>query len=106
MSASAPKRNVLLRRLHSGFTIVETSLNRAEFRWKWLLFLQRSFALGVILCLLLSVFGAALLSGWITSKTVAVGLLIGLGVTMFAAWIVVVIAVAAGSPDRNWLASA
>ena len=50
------------------FTVVETSLNRAEFRWKWLKFLQHSFLLGVILCLLVLLFGAAIILGWVTSK--------------------------------------
>ena len=40
------------------YTVVETSLNRAEFRWKWLKFLQYSFLLGSILCALV-LLGAA-----------------------------------------------
>src|SRR6267142_5054412 len=106
MSKPSPDRHALLRRLNSSFTIVETSLNRAEFRWKWLLFLQRSFALGAIVCLLVSLFGGALLLDWVTSKTFALIFFVGLGVTGFIAWVVLVIAIAAGSPDRNWLASA
>ena len=51
------------------FTVVETNLNRAEFRWKWLRFLQhtalaRQHRLLSWFCLL----GAAILMGWITSK--------------------------------------
>src|SRR5437667_85602 len=53
------------------FTVVETTLNRAEFRWKWLRFLRHSFVLGIILCLLVLLFGGAIAFGWITSKTLA-----------------------------------
>src|SRR5437660_5505027 len=105
MSKPAAKRNVLLRRLHSGFTIVETSLNRAEFRWKWLRFWQRSFALGTALGLFLLLFGSAILLGWVTSKVVGMAVLVALGIIGFITWLVLVIAVAAGSPDRNWLAA-
>src|SRR5205809_166696 len=53
------------------FTVVETSLNRAEFRWKWLRFLQHSFTLGVALCLLILAFAGAVALGWVTSKSPA-----------------------------------
>src|SRR5437764_11917423 len=106
MSTPAPNRNQLLRRLHSGYTIVETSLNRAEFRWKWLLFWQRTFGLGIVLSALLLLFGSAILAGWVISKTAALLFFIGLSVVGFLTWLVLIIVVAASSPDRNWLASA
>src|SRR5438132_5189604 len=86
-------------RMNFGFTIVETSLNRAEFRWKWLRFWQRTLALGTILCLFLLLFGSAILLGWVTSKVAGLAILVALGVIGFITWVVVVIAVAAGSPD-------
>ncbi len=88
------------------FTVVETSLNRAEFRWKWLKFLQYSFVLGGIVCLLLLILGGVIVAGWLTSKTLGIGLFALIALVGFLAWIAVIISVAAGSPDRNWLASA
>lgn len=88
------------------FTVVETSLNRAEFRWKWLKLLERSFLLGSILCGLVLLLGVAIVAGWITSKgfvTMLFGLLAMAG---FVAWCVIIIGVLAGSPERDWLAAA
>ncbi|HWI55805.1 MAG TPA: hypothetical protein VNZ22_01160, partial [Bacillota bacterium] len=51
--------------------VVETSLNRAEFRWKFLRLLQQSAVLGISLCLLILTFGVAILAGWISNKDVA-----------------------------------
>ena len=47
------------------FTIVETVLNRAEFRWKWLRFLRYSLMLGILLGLLGLGFGGVVLKGWV-----------------------------------------
>jgi hypothetical protein len=88
------------------FTVVETSLNRAEFRWKWLKFLQHSFLLGVISCLLVLLFGAAIILGWVTSKTLATAFFGLLAMGGFVAWAVIIISVLAGSPERTWLAEA
>ena len=88
------------------FTIVETSLNRAEFRWKWLKFLQRSFLLGSIICLLVLLFGGAAIFGWITSKALATTFFTLLALGGFISWAVLVISVLAGSPERSWLAAA
>ena len=87
------------------FTVVETSLNRAEFRWKWLKFLQYSFALGGIVCLLFLIVGGTILAGWLTSKALGITLVAVIALVGFLAWITVLISVAASSPDRNWLAS-
>jgi hypothetical protein len=92
--------------MSSRFTVVETSLNRAEFRWKWLKFLQHSFVLGVILCLLVLLFGAAIILGWVTSKVLATTFFALLAMGSFIAWAVIIISVLAGSPDRPWLAAA
>ncbi len=89
-----------------SFTVVETSLNRAEFRWKWLKFLQHSFVLGGILCLLILLFGGAMLLGWVTSKSLASTFFALLGVVGFIAWAVIIISVMAGTPERGWLAAA
>src|SRR5436309_1612586 len=88
------------------FTVVETSLNRAEFRWKWVRFLQHTFMLGIIMCLLAIAFGVAVLRGWIISKALAITFFALLGAVGFIAWAVIIISVVAGSPDRNWLAAA
>ena len=88
------------------FTIVETSLNRAEFRWKWLRLLQYTFTLGLVLCLLALSFALAILGGWITSKTTAITVITTLAILGALAWLVIIVAVLAGSPQRNWLAAA
>src|ERR1035441_6873048 len=88
------------------FTVVETSLNRAEFRWKWLKFLQHSFLLGVILCVLVLLFGAAIILGWVTSKLLATTFFALLAMGGFIAWAVIIISVLAGAPERPWLAAA
>jgi hypothetical protein len=88
------------------FTTVETSLNRAEFRWKWLRFLQHTFALGIVLCLLALLFDLAIVGGWITSKSTAITIVTILAISAALAWIVIAIAVVAGSAERNWLAAA
>src|SRR5512145_1730586 len=88
------------------FTVVDTSLNRAEFRWKWLKLLQHSFLLGSILCALVLLFGGAILLGWVTSKPLATTFFALLGIAGFIAWAVIVISVLAGSPERSWLAAA
>ena len=88
------------------YTVVETSLNRAEFRWKWLRFLRHSFLLGSILCLLVLLFGGAVLCGWVTSRAVATAFYALLGSAGFIAWAAILIGVLAGGPERSWLAAA
>src|SRR5882672_7809475 len=88
------------------FTAVETTLNRAEFRWKWLRLVQRSFALGALLCLAVLLFGGAILLGWVTSKSLATTFFAILAVVGFVLWSVMIISVLAGGPERNWLAAA
>src|SRR6266436_4402870 len=88
------------------FTAVETSLNRAEFRWKWLKFLELSCLVGGIACLLALLFGAAMLLGFISSKSLAATIFASMAVLTFLAWIVIIICVAAATPGRNWLAAA
>jgi hypothetical protein len=88
------------------FTVVEMSLNRAEFRWKWLKFLQHSFLLGSILCALVLLFAGGIIGGWVTSKALATTFFALLGMVGFIAWAVIIISVMAGAPDRSWLAAA
>ena len=88
-----------------SFTVVETSLNRAEFRWKWLQFLRHTFLLGSILCLLVLLVGVAMLRGWVTNTGLATTFLGLLGVVGFIAWAIIIISVMAGAPDRGWLAA-
>jgi hypothetical protein len=87
------------------FTTVETSLNRAEFRWKWLRFLQHTFVLGIVLCLLSLLFGVAIVAGWLTSKTAAITIVTILAILGIIAWLVIAIAILASTPERNWLAA-
>ena len=88
------------------FTVVETSLNRAAFRWKWLKFLQHTFLLGIILCALTLLFGGAIIGGWITSKALATTFFALLGMVGFVAWAVIIIGVMASAAERPWLAAA
>jgi hypothetical protein len=92
--------------MNSRFTVLETSLNRAEFRWKWLRFLQHSSVLGSIVCSLTLLFGVAMARGGVTSKTVAVTFFAFLAVGGLVTWLVLLIAVLAASPDRGRLAAA
>jgi len=69
-------------------------------------FLQYSFVLGTILCLVLLALGAAVITGLLTSKALGITLLAIIGLLGFIAWITVLISVAAGNPGRNWLAAA
>jgi hypothetical protein len=87
------------------FTVVETSLNRAEFRWKWLRVLQHSFVLGAIVSMAVLLFGLAILDGGITSTDFAVIFFALLAGTGLVAWVVIVISIVAGAPDRSWLAA-
>lgn len=88
------------------FTIVETSLNRAEFRWKWLRLVQYTFALGTVLCLLALSFALAILGGWLTSKATAITVVTSLGILAAIAWLVIIIVVLTGSTERKWLGAA
>jgi len=88
------------------FTVVERSLNRAEFRWKWLKVWRYSLILGVTGCLFLIGLGGAILAGWLTSKALALTLIIAAAVLLFLVWFVVFLVVMSGHADRNWLAKA
>ena len=92
--------------MRNRYAVVETSLNRAEFRWKWLKFLQRSFLLGSIFCGLVLVFGVAIIVGWVTSQALATTFFALLGIAAVVAWAILTIMVLAGAPDRAWLAAA
>jgi hypothetical protein len=89
-----------------SYTVVETSLNRAEFRWKWLKFLQHSLVLAAIVCLLVLLFGVAVLLGWVTNKGLAITFFLLLGGVAFIAWAVIIISILASTSDRVWLAAA
>ena len=88
------------------FTVVETSLNQAEFRWKWLRFLRHSLTLGIVLSLLVLLLGGAILAGWITSKPLAISLYVLVAVVGFIAWAMILIGAVAGTRGRPWLAAA
>ncbi|SPE50566.1 exported hypothetical protein [Verrucomicrobia bacterium] len=88
------------------FPVVETNLNRAEFRWKWLRFLERSLLLGSLLCWLALVFGAAMLLGWVKDRELAVTFFSLLVIGGLIAWTIILVAAAAGGPGRASLAAA
>jgi hypothetical protein len=88
------------------FTILETSLNRAEFRWKWLRFLRLSFTLGIVVCALAIALAFAIISGVVTSKGLAITALVAVVGLGLLAWLVILITVLAGTPARPWLAAA
>jgi len=88
------------------FTVVETNLNRAEFRWKWLRFLRESLLLGTIVCLAILLQGGAILAGILTSKPIAITLYVVLAMAGIIAWTVLIITIAAATPARPWLAAA
>ena len=92
--------------MNSRFLVVETSLNRAEFRWKWVRFLRQSAILATLLSLGVLFLGGAVLCGWVLRTGVAVASLVLLGAVGFIAWTVIAISVMASSPNRSWLAAA
>lgn len=88
------------------FIAVETSLNRAEFRWKWLRFLRRTFVLGAVICALLLLFAAAVLSDRVCSKSLALAFFLVVGVFGVLVWVVLGVLTLAASPERSRLAAA
>src|SRR5262249_23514490 len=60
----------------------------------------------IILCLVTLSLALAIIGGWLTSKTTAITLATILAILGIIAWIVIVIGILAGSPQRNWLAAA
>ena len=87
------------------FTVVETSLNRAEFRWKWLKFLRHTFVLGIAVCGALCLLAGLVVTGMVGSKTAGTVFLVLLAVFGLITWFVLVVRLLAGSTDRFWLAS-
>jgi len=92
--------------MNSRFTVVETNLNRAEFRWKWLRLLRLSSVIGIALCLSLLGLGFAIGSGKLTNKGGVLFILAMLLAVGFIVWAVTTIHVMVGSPNREWLAAA
>ena len=92
--------------MNSQFTIVEASLNRAEFRWKWLRLLQRTSVLGIVAGLGVLLFGVAIRGGWVRNKEIAVTFLLLLAALSFIIGLIIVIATVVGSPEPKNLASA
>src|SRR5215831_15057842 len=87
------------------FTVLETSLNRAEFQWKCLRLLQRLSVLGIVSCLVLVLFGAAMVRGYLTDRQTALIIGVALAVVIGVAFLFIVISTGAGSPQRHWLAT-
>lgn len=88
------------------FTVLETSLNRAEFRWKWLRFVRFSSILGICLSLLLAGLGLLVITGGLTSKVIFLTVFAIIGAAGVIAWILIAIGVMASEPNRNGLAAA
>ncbi|HSU55161.1 MAG TPA: hypothetical protein VLT36_13975, partial [Candidatus Dormibacteraeota bacterium] len=91
--------------MSSRFTVVESSLNRAEFRWKWLRFVRHSAILGGLLAGLMLMFAAAVQGGMEVTRSTAVVFFVLVGTVGFVAWLVVLIAAIATTPERSWLAA-
>lgn len=85
------------------FSTVETTLNRAEFRWKWLRLLKYTGMVGILVCLGLLAFGEALLAGWALTLGAAWTIIIILLITAFIIWAAIGIAVLSAAPERRWL---
>lgn len=92
--------------MNSRFTVVETNLNRAEFRWKWLRILRVSSLLGILVCVGLIGLGLAISHGWLSSRAVAFTVLAILLAVGFGGLAIAVIGILVGSPDRQSLAAA
>ncbi|MGH7969964.1 MAG: hypothetical protein ACREIC_14675, partial [Limisphaerales bacterium] len=92
--------------MSSRYLVVETSLNRAEFRWKWLKLLQYTAVLGTLTGLAALFLGGAILGGVLSDKNLALVLLVLIAGLGFIAWAIMAISVFAGAPDRSRLASA
>jgi len=90
----------------SRITIVETTLNRMEFRWKCLRFLQHSFLLASVLCALVLLLGGAILLHWVPSRTFATVCYVAGGLVGLLTWFILFLIVFAKPADRAWLAAA
>jgi hypothetical protein len=88
------------------FRAIETTLSRAEFRWKWLRLLKFTGMLGILVCLVLLAFGEAILSGWAMTQGTAWMVLLILLITGFIIWAAVCIGILSGSAERRWLGRA
>jgi len=91
---------------NSQFPVLEASLNRAEFRWKWLRFLKCTSILGVLFCLIFVLFGAAIVFGGIRSHSLVIGITVVLVLCGLLTWVASVIAILISTPERRWLAAA
>jgi hypothetical protein len=89
--------------MKSRFTAIEATLNRVEFRWKWLRLLKFTGILGILVCLALLAFAEAILSGWAMTQGAAWTALLILLIAGFIIWAAVCIGILSGSPDRRWL---
>jgi hypothetical protein len=85
---------------------IERNLHRAEWRWKWLRFLQHTLTLGAVLSFCTLFFGMAIVAGWVTSRAVANVILPLLGIAGMAGWVIIAIAVFARRADRGWVGAA
>jgi hypothetical protein len=92
--------------MNSRFTVVEASLNRAEFRWKWFKFLRYSFLFGSIVSALVLLFGVAMIRGWVANETAAVAFFVALAILGLLAWALIGIVVLVKTTKREWLAGA
>jgi hypothetical protein len=85
------------------FSTIEATLNRAEFRWKWLRLLKYTGMLGIVVCLGLLAFGEALLAGWTLTQGAAWTVLLVLLIAAFIVWTAICITILSGAPERRWL---
>ncbi len=88
------------------FRAIDASLNQAGFRWQLLRFLRQSAMLGIVVCLLVSSLGAAILMGWIRDLVVGIALTGLIAAAGLLAWGVSLLRMASVSPDRKRLGAA
>ena len=89
----------------SRATILETTLNRAEFRWKCVRFLKYTLVLGSVLCGVVLLFGGAMLLHWVSSRVFAIAFYAVAAALALLGWFILFLVVFAKSPDRGWLAA-
>jgi hypothetical protein len=85
-------------------TAIESSFNRAEFRWKWLRFLRRTMVIGMAACVFAILFGFALRLDWIPTEGIAITCVVLLCTLTIFSWGIMALAVFARVPDRHRLA--
>ncbi|HUY33951.1 MAG TPA: hypothetical protein VMV69_14485 [Pirellulales bacterium] len=86
--------------------VIENQLERTQRQWQFQRFAQHTATLAAAVSLSVLLFGVAIVLGWMTNTWLVVGCLIALGAVAFFTWALMAMVVAAGAPQRRWLAAA